>query len=144
MKVSINVETGLEELIEAEEWESPSLEVLKTHKMEQLMNTYKSKLVQGMTSSATGEEVLYGYSQQDQLNYSKWANALSLDPLKESVTIGTVSHGVVTLTREQFLQFSRDCEAHEMGLYNKRVVLQTQITNALTVPVLESIPTTME
>lgn len=138
-KTTFNVSTGEVTTEEVNENTVESLEELKDRKQQELIGNYKAIIVQSFTSSATGVEVTYGYSQQDQLNYSKWANVFALDTTKESVIIGSVSDGVVTMTREQFLTFIRDAEAYEVGLYTKRKDLETQINNAVTVEELSSI-----
>jgi hypothetical protein len=133
------------EEVEEEPFEaSLSIEELKERKQRELMEAYKEAITKGMVSTSTGEEVTFGYSPQDQLNYTKWANVLSLDPNKEFVTIGSSSHGVVQLTRAQFLQFSRDCEKHEMDLYTKRIAIHRQLETATTSEELNAIFITME
>ena len=62
--------------------EFTSFEDLKVLKLVELMQIYKDIITNGFESDATGEKLLYGYKQQDQLNYSKLANTLALDPEK--------------------------------------------------------------
>lgn len=110
--------------------EDRDIEELRTARFEELMEVYKDTIVKGFTSEATGEPVLYGYSQQDQLNYAKWANVFSLNPAKDFVIIGSISHGVVHMTREQFIVFMDDAETYEVSLYTKRKMLEATIAKA--------------
>lgn len=132
-------ETTIEEIIDEITENIIPLEDLKLIKLEQLMDSYKSTIVSGFPSSATGEQIIYGYKQQDQLNYSKIANLFALDTNKTSTILGSESHGVVTLTKEQFLVFMADAETHEMNLYLKRKNIENSINNATTVEELEQI-----
>lgn len=82
---------------------------------------------------------MYGYSQQDQLNYSKWANVFALNPTRESVIIGSISHGVVSMTKEQFIQFIADAENYEVTMYLQRKDIEEQISGASTIDELNNI-----
>jgi hypothetical protein len=117
----------------------PNVEELRSQKLIQLMELYKSAITIGFYSSATGDKVMYGYSQQDQLNYSKWANVFALNPSRESVIIGSISNGVVTMTREQFTQFIADAENYEVTMYLQRKDIEEQINGASTIDELNSI-----
>jgi hypothetical protein len=119
--------------------ESISLDELKKSRQYELMNIYKESIVSGFNSSATGEVVRYGYKEQDQLNYSKLANLFALNPAKTSTIIGSDSHGVVTLSKEQFLQFMEDAEQYEMSMYIKRKQLEEQINSTTTIDELQAI-----
>jgi hypothetical protein len=117
----------------------PNVEELRSQKLIQLMELYKSAITIGFYSSATGDKVMYGYGQQDQLNYSKWANVFALNPSRESVIIGSISNGVVTMTREQFTQFIADAENYEVTMYLQRKDIEEQINGASTIDELNSI-----
>jgi predicted alpha/beta-fold hydrolase len=103
------------------------------------MEQYKLAITTGFYSLATGDNVMYGYSQQDQLNYSKWANVFALNPSKVSVIIGSISHGVVTMTKEQFIQFIADAENYEVTMYLQRKDIEEQISGASTIDELNNI-----
>lgn len=138
-QITINALTGEVTEVEVADEVSFSTDDLKAQKLGQLSDIYKSTIVLGFVSSATGTPITYGYSQQDQLNYSKWANVFALNPSKESVIIGSVSNGVVTMTRDQFIRFMADAEAYEVGLYQKKADIQQRITNAQSVSDLNAI-----
>jgi hypothetical protein len=117
----------------------PNVEELRSQKLIQLMELYKATITIGFYSAATGDKVMYGYSQQDQLNYSKWANVFALNPSRESVIIGSISNGVVTMTREQFTQFIADAENYEVTMYLQRKDIEEQISGASTIDELNNI-----
>jgi hypothetical protein len=113
------------------------IEVLRSQKLSALNNLYQSTLVGGFVSSATGTPISYKYDQNFQLIYIKWANILALDSTKDSVMFAT-HDGVVTMTRQQFVQFINDAQQFELELFNKKTDLENQI-NSATIDVLNSI-----
>lgn len=115
------------------------INLLKSEMLTYILVQYKNTLSQGFVSSVTGEEVKYRYKDVDQLNYSKWANVLALNPLKNSVSFETNSHGFITLTREQFIALMDDIETFEMNMYTKRMGIEYKIKNAVTVDELKAI-----
>jgi hypothetical protein len=115
-----------------------TIDKIKSDMLSTLYTMYTDSLNRGFISSANGGEVLYGYDSNYQLIYSKWANVLSLDSSRTSVTLGTPS-GVVTLTREQFMQFMNDAEVFELNLFANRMSLEGQIKNATTTDELNGI-----
>lgn len=123
--IIIDALTG-EELVDTNEF-IVSEEEIRNRLLNQLMEQYTQKVNAGFTSNATGESILFGYNEKNQLDYSKYANLFALDSQKTHVVIGTDTHGVVPLTREQFINFMKDAEAHEVGLYVKRKALEEQI-----------------
>jgi Domain of unknown function (DUF4376) len=129
--------TGRVSIVEIEE--VISLDELKKSRQDELMNIYKESIISGFTSSATGENIRYGYKEQDQLNYSKLANLFALNPTKTSTILGSDSHGVVTLSKEQFLQFMEDAEQYEMSMYVRRKELEEQINSTTTIDELQAI-----
>lgn len=131
--------TGQSRLEDVTEEIVTDLEPVRQSKVDYVMELYKSTITIGFYSAATGDKVMYGYSQQDQLNYSKWANVFALNPTRESVIIGSISHGVVSMTREQFTQFIADAENYEVTMYLKRKQLEEQISGASTIDELNSI-----
>lgn len=124
---------------DSENTQHRSIEELKNFRLNELSDAYKASLFTCFTSSASGEEVVYGYKDIDQLNYSKLANLFALNPNKTKTIIGTESHGVIVLTKEQFLVFMEDAEEYEIGEYMKRKNIELQIENAMTVEELEEI-----
>lgn len=145
--IEIDCQTGEQKIVDVPDVitnNDLSLDELKAYKISDIMESYKSLIKAGLTSTATGSPIEFGYSQQDQLNYSKWANVFSLDTNRVSVTVGSVSNGVIELTRSQFLQFMSDAEQHEMGLYTKRIDLENKINSAQTIDDLNLIPSVLE
>jgi hypothetical protein len=139
-KVIYNPITDEKTFIEVEEEvEVEDINSLKNYKFLQLMDVYKSKIEEGLISSITGTSILYGYKDQDQLNYSKLANLFALNPTKESTILGTMSHGVISMTREQFINFMDDAETFEIGLYTNRKQIEAQINNATTIDELNDV-----
>lgn len=113
-----------------------TLEEAKVLKQKELKYHYKKDLVGDITSSLLGTDnnnIIFGYREIDQLNYSKRANSLALDSTITSFQMGTVSHDIVTLTKNDFITFMRDAEIHEMTLYSKYANLRNQIDNAISI-----------
>lgn len=118
-----------------------SIKELKEQKHIELEKTYTQLVSSGFVSSINGQDITYGYRQEDQLNYSKLANLFALNPDKVSTYLGTVSHGVISLTREQFISLMDDAEQHEMGLFMKKKSIENLITLAESVKEVEKIET---
>lgn len=136
-EIIYNALTG--EVTEVEVEDLQNIDELRANTLTVLMDTYKKKIIEGFITSCTGTPISFSYSQQDQLNYSKIANLFSLNPAKTSTILGSDSHGVVTLSKEQFLLFMEDAESYEMNMYVKRKQLEQQIVSATTIEELNSI-----
>lgn len=116
-----------------------SIDDLKSSMLSSLSNLYQDILNRGFSSSASGSPIFYGYDPNYQLIYSKWANVLALDPTRASVSFSTPNGTLVTLTRDQFMKFMNDAETFELNLFNNRMNLEANISNATTVDELNVI-----
>jgi hypothetical protein len=115
------------------------VEVLREQKLQVLYGIYDYLLSRGFISYANGSAIQYGYDMNMQIIYSKWANVLALDPNKASVMFSIPDSQIVTLTRDQFIQFMNDAETFELNLFNSRMELESQIKNAPDVDTLNKI-----
>jgi hypothetical protein len=131
-KVIFHAKTGEKEIIDVEDSgvTEQDLEEIRKIVLLDVMENYKAKIATSFKSSALGVEMTFSYKQQDQLSYSKWANTLALDPQKEFVIMGSLSHGVVQVTRAQFLKFMDDVENYELNLYFKRKSIEEKVKSA--------------
>lgn len=122
------------------EYQEPyiALEDKKALLLKELNYTYNASLENGFYSSASSYPVQYGYSQNMQMIYSKWANVLALDPSRTSVTFA-ISNGQITLTRDQFIQFMNDAESFEINLFTSKTDFENQISSATTIDELNAI-----
>lgn len=122
------------------EYQEPyiSLDDKKSLSLKELSYIYSTCLDDGFNSSANGTIIQYGYSQNMQMVYSKWANILALNSNIADVTF-SISNGVVTLTRDQFVQFMSDAQSFEISLFNKLNSYKNQISSATTVDEINAI-----
>jgi hypothetical protein len=119
------------------------IEDVKPQILSSLNSMYQTTLVRGFVSSATGTAIEYKYDQNFQMIYIKWANILALDSTKDSVVFAT-HNGVVTMTRQQFVQFINDAQQFELNLFTKKTDLENQINNATTIDELNAIVLTLD
>lgn len=118
--------------------ETITLEEIKKIRLDELEKQYNKDIEGDFISEATGEPISFGYSEKNQLDYSKIATTLSLDSSKQYLTIGS-NDGIINMTKEQFLKFIRDCENRELNMYVKMKEYQYHINIAKTVEEVKSI-----
>lgn len=137
-QININVLTG--EITEEDISDvQQDIETIREQKLQNLYSLYSYILSNGFISSANGSPIQYGYDTNFQMIYSKWANVLALDPNRTSVTFSVPDGSIVTLTRDQFIQFMNDAENFELNLFNNRANLENQIKNETDVYTLNTI-----
>jgi hypothetical protein len=110
----------------------PTLEEVKQAKLEELRTRRDSELVSGFQTSATGTEMTMGYDPVDQRNYRGLSNMISIDPTFDNIQFKTLSHGMVSFLRDQFIQVLKDAYAHEATIQYNYLYLEAQIANANT------------
>lgn len=89
--------------------QQPSLEEYKEQKIAELENAYQ-KALQGDFQSIG---YTFSYGDEAQKNFTKITALFALKPEKVDTAWNTKSHGIVLLTKEQYLQVVEDAENHE-------------------------------
>ncbi|WLR52476.1 hypothetical protein LC040_06120 [Bacillus tianshenii] len=133
--ISFHLESKDGEIIVVDDSQKKLFEQAKTNKRNELHNAYQTELHSEIVSSILGDNgkpVVFGYSAQDQMNYNKFANRFALDENKSEIMLGTRSHGVITLSKEDFIIFTDESEQQEMRLYMKWKMLDEQAKKATT------------
>ena len=84
--------------------DSVKLPRMQESKIEEINTACNLEILSGFSSSATGEEHLYKFDYEYQGNFDKKLGILSMVPTIQTVDWPTKDSGVLTHTREQFLQ----------------------------------------
>lgn len=115
------------------------LEEVKQQKIKELDTARDTAIQEGFTSSVTGQELVFGYTEKDQLNILKQTNILTLNPSIDTIMWNTKDGQIVTLTRQQFIDMLNDIQNHENTIWTKYRELATQVEAATTVEEINSI-----
>lgn len=113
------------------------LNYLKNQKLEELSAKCKEQILAGFTSASSG--FTFGFDEQDQDNFNQQATLFLMDTTILTTDWGTNSHGIQSLTREQFFTILKECEAHKRNAKGKYWLLKSQVENAPTEEQLEVI-----
>lgn len=95
-----------------EKWEvinTLSLDEYKSQKLVELEITYKQALEGDFESLG----YVFSYNKEAQDNFTKVTALFALKPEKVDTPWNTKSHGIILLTKEQYLQVVADAENHE-------------------------------
>lgn len=112
---------------------------LKDSKIAQLKQKCYETIIAGFTSTASGTQHTYGLDEKDQRNLNGQLSILMLDNTITSVTWKTLDAGVITLTRDQFMQLCKDAEAFKRSNIEKYWNLVSQVQAATTVDQINAI-----
>lgn len=108
-----------------EELNTAWLDYVKKNKLEELDSKCEEEILNGFVSASTG--FTFGFDEHDQDNFNQQAVLLLMDTTTATVDWGTESHGIQTLTREQFFTLIKECEAHKRAIKGKYWTLKGQV-----------------
>lgn len=105
---------------------------LKDAKIAELNDACNQEILAGFTSSALGQPHTYGFDYEDQQNLNGQLAILMFDNTITSVNWKTKDAGVLTHTRDQFIQVCKDAEAFKRSRIEKFWNLKAQVQQATT------------
>jgi len=88
----------------------PTLEQAKEQKILELNTDCNQLILNGFPSTCTGVEHQYKFDMEYQANFSQQGVMVALDPTMTSVLWPTSDAGVLSHTREQFIQLCNDAQ----------------------------------
>lgn len=107
-----------------------NLDQLKTAKVAQLKYLSEAEMAQGFTSLSLG--YVFGFDKGDEANMTKQALAFVTDVNKVDCSWKTLSNGVVTLSRDQFMGLIPEAEEHTRQKVGRQWQLAAQVMAAST------------
>lgn len=116
---------------------SMDLEELKQAKITQLDDLCEKEILAGFTSQTTGH--FFRFSQYDQMNFTQQMLIMLADTNVSEVTWKTENAGVVTITRNDFLEVVREAEQHKRGLLERFWTLKAQVQAATTFEQIDAV-----
>jgi hypothetical protein len=116
-----------------------TLDELKQLRINLLKEECSQAIYNGFLSESTG--YYFGFNQLDQINFTQQMLLIVADTNNEITTIQwkTKNAGVVTLTKEQFLQVAEEAKQHKLTQQQKYWNLEQQILAATTKEEIENI-----
>lgn len=113
------------------------LEQVKTAKIDFLNGECSRAIYAGFNSTATGHT--FRFNEEDQANFNQQSTLLLLKPDIAEVQWKTEDAGIVTLTREQFIEVVFEAGQHKQQQITKYWQLKSQIEAATTKEEVDSI-----
>lgn len=122
-------------------WEDVPLEITKQNKLKEIWDACNKAILAGFYSSVSGTEMLYGFDEQDQANFTQQLLMLSIDNTIDTIYWKTKGEDGVVLpyTREQFMQLCNEAQQHKTSKIQKHWELKKKILNATTREEVEAI-----
>lgn len=111
-----------------EELQSYWIESLKDEKINEINANCENTILAGFTSSSTGYS--YDFTNYDQMNITQQMLLLVSDPTIASIQWKTQDAGIVSLTRDQFLQIANEANDHKRVNIGKYWTLKSQVQSA--------------
>jgi hypothetical protein len=115
----------------------PTLDDIKTNKLNTLYDSYQQEKNSAVTSSligSDGKNIVFEYGADNQIDYTKIATKLALNTSLTQSIIGSKSHGKFYINREDFGKLVNDFDNHEVNLYlkfsDKKALVESATTNA--------------
>lgn len=131
--VTYQFDLTLGDYVEQSRVERPvDLSIIKQNKIDELVALKNADIEAGFTSNAAGTPIKFGYDAGDQEYLHKKATMIALNQAISSVQWKTADSGMVTFTRDQFIQVINDGAAHEEGFEYKYLNLEANVMNAMT------------
>ncbi len=128
------------QMVERTQDEIYPLSYWKQKKSEDFMSQRDSEVQAGFLTNAVAStpNIQMGYDPVDKNNYQSLATMLNLDPTITSVNFLT-GNGMVTFTRDEFIQVIKDAYNHESSLVYKSLTLKAQVDAAVDKASLDAI-----
>lgn len=112
------------------------IEFLKKDKLEKLSDTCESTICNGFVGT-NGHQYQFDYKDQD--NLTQQMLFLVNDPTIVSIDWKTKDVGILTHTRDEFLQVCKDADSHKRSNFGKYWTLEAQVKSATTEDEINSI-----
>lgn len=117
-----------DEVFQATDVESTSLDDLKTLKINQLDYLCTNTILAGFKSSALGAEHVYGFNEQDQANLSGRLTLINADTsYPDTFSWKTTDAGPLAHTKAQFIVVCRDADTHKNNYIAKYWSMKYQV-----------------
>lgn len=107
-----------------------TLEQLKVKKMEEIWTACNTEILSGFLSSATGEELLYGFDEEDQKNLTGVLTLMNANPSLTQVDWKPKGVAPFPHTKEQMVQICADAFVHKQTNINKYWTLRDQVESS--------------
>lgn len=137
--IKIKTKTAKEIYEELFQNESTTLEELKQARINLLKDECSQAIYDGFISESTGYE--FGFNPHDQINFTQQMLLIVADTNNEITTIQwkTKNHGVVELSKEEFLQVIEEAKQHKLNQQYKYWIKEELILIAENKDEIESI-----